>query len=382
MKRRLAAILAVLLLFSTLSAGATEGEDWLDEMRVRKMNLGMPYVTVNDDGLPTGNVSVNGRYLTTGVWSVPLVTSMGDVSLPVHGFLFAADARERVAYRDKRINYDTPSGNYVVIQNDSQYLSITKNGKTRIVDMDYPTQPRYGDQYIENRLAGEMLGYSIAYDREYDAVHFTDWQGAASEMDKRLNSLNQILSAHAGEPVSAGTLLLRDYPQRMHVTGGVPPLRMMYKEGLFARALLGDNAFTVRETGHATTYTSRGNAVRLAVWASSAQNIDNSLLFEYMLDALPQRLPEIDYTLTFRTYDGALAQARLVGSVKQVGGEMERFSVNFMDQEGGPAGKYPSRNAICPVDAHACALRDGSPRRLKKIKTPRLPVRAGAGFLC
>ncbi|MEG2097938.1 MAG: hypothetical protein RRY65_07220, partial [Pseudoflavonifractor sp.] len=180
MKRKLAAILAVLMLCS-LSAAATEREDYEDELAQRKSELHMPYCDYGQ-----ANVSVDGAYLTTGTFSAPFVTSMGEIALPLRGFFWNAGAKPRVYYRDNRVNTWLPDGSNLEIKNGSRYAVITKDGKTRTVDMEWETRPLYGDNYALSCHVQAMLGCAAAYDKEMDTVHFTDWAKIGAELDEEL----------------------------------------------------------------------------------------------------------------------------------------------------------------------------------------------------
>ncbi|MEG0766002.1 MAG: hypothetical protein RR403_08125, partial [Pseudoflavonifractor sp.] len=181
MKRKLAAILAVLMLCCT-PAMATVEENREDEFAAQKAALGMPYTGTWD-----GNVSVNGSYLTTGIGDAkPIQVGPRMIALPLRGFLWNADARPLVYYRDKHLNYHMPNGSDIEIQNGSPILAITQGGTARTVTMDGPTMSMYGDEYALDRYVREMLGYASAFDEKYGAVHFTDWAKIGAELDEEL----------------------------------------------------------------------------------------------------------------------------------------------------------------------------------------------------
>ena len=160
--------------------------DWEDYLAQEKQELGMPY--------PEGiNLSLNGEYLTLG-GAQPLAVA-GRVMVPARAFLEALGAQ--VDYQSGVVSASFENGDSLTFRLDSTQLEYVRGGQIDSVEMDVTPYVQGGSTYIPARFAAQAVGLDVYWDDTYEAVHLTDWQALADEIDSRFTCLNELLSASA-----------------------------------------------------------------------------------------------------------------------------------------------------------------------------------------
>lgn len=153
------------------------------------------YLEVEKEALgmpyPDGiNVSVNGEWLTLdGVqpWAMD-----GRTMVPVRPFLEALGAT--VDYSGTVVTAQLANGDSLELTLGSTTLTRVSGDKIDKIEMDVPMVASAGRTYIPARFAGEAVGMTVEWDDYYQAAYFTDWDSIAAQIDENFSILNTILA--------------------------------------------------------------------------------------------------------------------------------------------------------------------------------------------
>ena len=163
-------------------------EDWEQYLQSVKEALGMPY----PDGI---NVSVNGEWLDLDglePWGLN-----GRTMVPVRPFLEALGAK--VDYADNVVTAVLPDGVTLELTGGSTTMTRVSGDKIDKIEMDVPLTAVANRTYIPARFAGEAVGMAVAWDGDYQAAHFTDWDSIEAQIDQNFATLNTLLSIGQGQ---------------------------------------------------------------------------------------------------------------------------------------------------------------------------------------
>ena len=163
-------------------------EDWEQYLQSVKEALGMPY----PDGI---NVSVNGEWLDLDglePWGLN-----GRAMVPVRPFLEALGAK--VDYADNVVTAVLPDGVTLELTGGSTTMTRVSGDKIDKIEMDVPLTAVANRTYIPARFAGEAVGMAVAWDGDYQAAHFTDWDSIEAQIDQNFATLNTLLSIGQGQ---------------------------------------------------------------------------------------------------------------------------------------------------------------------------------------
>ena len=158
-------------------------EEWEQYLQSVKEALGMPY----PDGI---NVSVNGEWLDLDglePWGLN-----GRTMVPVRPFLEALGAK--VDYADNVVTAVLPDGVTLELTGGSTTMTRVSGDKIDKIEMDVPLTAVANRTYIPARFAGEAVGMAVAWDGDYQAAHFTDWDSIEAQIDQNFATLNTLLS--------------------------------------------------------------------------------------------------------------------------------------------------------------------------------------------
>lgn len=158
-------------------------EEWEQYLQSVKEALGMPY----PDGI---NVSVNGEWLDLDglePWGLN-----GRTMVPVRPFLEALGAK--VDYADNVVTAVLPDGVTLELTGGSTTMTRVSGDKIDKIEMDVPLTAVANRTYIPARFAGEAVGMTVAWDGDYQAAHFTDWDSIEAQIDQNFATLNTLLS--------------------------------------------------------------------------------------------------------------------------------------------------------------------------------------------
>ena len=163
-------------------------EEWEQYLQSVKEALGMPY----PDGI---NVSVNGEWLDLDglePWGLN-----GRTMVPVRPFLEALGAK--VDYADNVVTAVLPDGVTLELTGGSTTMTRVSGDKVDKIEMDVPLTAVANRTYIPARFAGEAVGMAVAWDGDYQAAHFTDWDSIEAQIDQNFATLNTLLSIGQGQ---------------------------------------------------------------------------------------------------------------------------------------------------------------------------------------
>ena len=163
-------------------------EEWEQYLQSVKEALGMPY----PDGI---NVSVNGEWLDLDglePWGLN-----GRTMVPVRPFLEALGAK--VDYADNVVTAVLPDGVTLELTGGSTTMTRVSGDKIDKIEMDVPLTAVANRTYIPARFAGEAVGMAVAWDGDYQAAHFTDWDSIEAQIDQNFATLNTLLSIGQGQ---------------------------------------------------------------------------------------------------------------------------------------------------------------------------------------
>lgn len=153
------------------------------------------YLEVEKEALgmpyPDGiNVSVNGEWLTLdGIqpWAMD-----GRIMVPVRPFLEALGAT--VDYSGTVVTADLANGDTLELTLGSTTLTRVSGDKIDKIEMDVSMVVSANRTYIPARFAGEAVGMTVEWDDYYQAANFTDWDSIAAQIDENFATLNTILA--------------------------------------------------------------------------------------------------------------------------------------------------------------------------------------------
>lgn len=111
------------------------------------------------------------------------------------------------------------------------------------------------------------------------------------------------------ESLTVGRLMVQGPSARGYVYGGVAPCVQALDTAADLALVLGDENFTVKESGGVTTYTTAMDAEKLLT------GMDGEAVGE-LFDMLDGVIPGFDWLLTFRLKDGALLDGKLTANVR------------------------------------------------------------------
>lgn len=167
--------------------GNWDDEDWWQEYITGvKTDLGMPY--------PEGiNVCLKGSFLTFG--DVAPTAVDGRTMVPFRSLLEGMGAQ--VDYDGGLITARFPEGKTIQMELGNRTLRLTDGAQEETVEMDVApwVDEKAGRTYIPVRFAGQALGLDVYWDGTYETVYLIDWAEVQAQVDSRFTVLNHILAA-------------------------------------------------------------------------------------------------------------------------------------------------------------------------------------------
>ena len=137
------------------------------------------------------NVSLNGQYLDFGP-DAPIAVA-GRTLVPFRAFLEALGAG--VSYSGGRISAVLPDGGTLEMSLDSTVLRHTAGEKIDSIDMGMTPYVSAGRTYIPVRFVAEALGCEGFWSDYYQVAYLTDYAALQAELDSHFGSYNALLAA-------------------------------------------------------------------------------------------------------------------------------------------------------------------------------------------
>ena len=163
------------------------------------------------------NVSVNGAWLDLD--GLEPWALDGRTMVPVRPFLEALGAK--VDYADNVVTAVLADGVTLELTGGSTTMTRVSGDKIDKIEMDVPLTAVANRTYIPARFAGEAVGMAVEWDGDYQAAHFTDWDRIAEQIDEQFATLNTLMSLDQGE---------LDPEQTYRVTGLASQIVTLYGE--------------------------------------------------------------------------------------------------------------------------------------------------------
>ena len=116
----------------------------------------------------------------------------GRTMVPVRPFLEALGAT--VDYAGTVVTAKLANGDTLELTLGSTTLTRVSGDKIDKIEMDVPMVVLAGRTYIPARFAGEAVGMTVEWDDYYQAAYFTDWDSIAAQIDENFSILNTILA--------------------------------------------------------------------------------------------------------------------------------------------------------------------------------------------
>ena len=116
----------------------------------------------------------------------------GRTMVPVRPFLEALGAT--VDYAGTVVTAKLANGDTLELTLGSTTLTRVSGDKIDKIEMDVPMVVLDNRTYIPARFAGEAVGMTVEWDDYYQAAYFTDWDSIAAQIDENFSILNTILA--------------------------------------------------------------------------------------------------------------------------------------------------------------------------------------------